>query len=176
MPCSVYLSFIYEVSRQNYMAKRDKVSVSKKELPSTGMDNALNDFRREMEAMLRSWPLGWQFPRMSEMNAPICDMVNRRATYELQVELPSVEKDAINIQASRDSVEISGERSEKSSEKRKDYVYNERSYRTFYRKMRVPEEIDPSKVSAKMSNGILAVEMPKRAPLKSKETAKVEIK
>lgn len=158
------------------MAKRDKIAVSKKEPFSTGMDYALDDFRREREAMLRSWPLGWQFPRMSETGAPICDMVDMGAKYELQVELPGVEKDTINIQAGRDTIEISGERSEKSSEKRKDYVYNERSYRSFYRKMEVQEEIDPSKVSAKMSNGILVVEMPKSTPLKSKETSKVEIK
>jgi HSP20 family protein len=57
------------------------------------------------------------------------------------------------------------------------YVYSERSHRSFYRKILVPEEIVPSKIDARMNNGILVVKLPKKDPTKSKEEAtKVEVK
>jgi HSP20 family protein len=86
----------------------------------------------------------------------------------------------IKVKATKDSVEISGEQSEeeKSEDKTKRYVYNERSYSSFYRNIPVPEEILSSKVSAKMSNGILHVDLPKKNPAKTEqeELTTVEIK
>lgn len=41
----------------------------------------------------------------------------------------------------------------------------------------IPEEILPSKINAKMNNGILQIELPKKSPTKpEEETTKVEIK
>ena len=76
----------------------------------------------------------------------------------------------------RSSVEISGEQSEKTEEKRKDYVFNERSYRSFHRKVDIPVEIVPSKVEAKMENGMLHVQLPKKYPTKLEETNRIEVK
>jgi HSP20 family protein len=62
-------------------------------------------------------------------------------------------------------------------DKGKNYVYNERSYRSFSRRIPIPEEIVPSKVTAKMYDGMLLVDPPKTMPTKpSEETTKVEIK
>ena len=153
------------------MTKDNKISVNKKKLPAIRFDDAIEDARLEMQSMLRSWPLMWRFPKMDDVGMPLCDMVDKQDRYELQIEVPGIEKNTINISASRNTIEISGERSEKT----RDYVYSERSHRSFYRKIQVPEEINPSKVSAKMANGILIVEMPKKTP-KPKEMIKVEIK
>jgi HSP20 family molecular chaperone IbpA len=40
---------------------------------------------------------------------------------------------------------------------RKRYIHNERSYRFFYRSIRMPEEIVFSKVKAKLNNGLLHI-------------------
>ena len=48
-------------------------------------------------------------------------------------------------------------------------IYNERSYNSFYRNMPIPEEIVSSKVRAKMSNGVLQIELPKKNPTKLEE-------
>lgn len=157
------------------MAKGSKIAVNKKELPAIRFDDTFENVRREMQGMLRSWPPVWRFPKMDEIGMPLCDMVDKQDRYELQVEVPGIEKSTIDVRASRDTVEVSDERSEKSAEKTRDYVYSERSHRSFYRKIQMPEEINPSKVSAKMTNGILVVEMPKKTP-KPKEMTRVEIK
>ncbi|MEO9294310.1 MAG: Hsp20/alpha crystallin family protein [Nitrososphaera sp.] len=150
------------------MAKCSRTG-GKKELSSTDC-YALGDFQRKADdAMLRLWPaMWWRSPRMDDA-LPLCDTVDRGDKYELQVEMmPGVEKDTINIKACRGIIiEISGKHSEKSVEKAKDHVYNERPHRSLYRKIPVPDEIEPSKVSTKMSNGILTVVIPKKNPVKS---------
>jgi HSP20 family protein len=165
-------------------------------LQSRRMDDIFDTFRTDIEHMMD--PLSsssiwdWRFPsvfrgRDQEEEAddmmvrmPIFDMVDKGDRYELKVEVPGIEKEKIKVKATKDSVEISGEQSEeeKSEDKRKRYVYNERSYNSFYRNIPVPEEIVSSKVSAKMSNGILHVDIPKKNPTKTEqeEATTVEIK
>jgi HSP20 family protein len=97
--------------------------------------------------------------------------------YELQLELPGIDKDKIDVKATKNSIEISGEQSEKTEDKRKNYVYNERSYRSFQRRIPIPEEIVPSKVDAKMNNGILQIQLTKKVPTRpEEETTRVEVK
>ncbi len=147
----------------------------KRELLPTRFDDMFDDFRIEMERMMRPWPLMWHFPRLEEeMRVPLCDMADKGDRYELQVEVPGIDKDKINVDATDDAIEISGEHAEKVEVKKKDYVYNERSSRSFYRKIRIPEEIDPAKVTAKMNNGILLVDLPKKS-LSKKKGSKVQV-
>ena len=124
-------------------------------------DKIYEDFRRDLERTFRPWALSawdWELPSLfgeaRESRMALCDLVDRGDRYELQVEVPEIEKDKIDVKATRHSVEISGKHSEKTEENAKNYVYNERAYKTFYRRIPVPEEIVPSKVSAKMNNGI----------------------
>jgi HSP20 family protein len=77
-----------------------------------------------------------------------------------------MDKDKIQLNATEDSTEISGEQSEeqRNEDKGNNYIYNERSYRTFYRSIPIPDEIVPSKITARMNNGILQIEIPKKDP------------
>ena len=86
--------------------------------------------------------------------------------YEKSIQVPGIEKDKIQLNATDDSIEISGEQSEEESteDKENNYIYNERSYRSFYRRIPIPEEILPSKITARMNNGILQIDIPKKAP------------
>jgi HSP20 family protein len=161
------------------------------------MDNIFDTFRNDIEHMMDPWSssssvLDWRFPSVFRgreqeeetddmmVRMPIFDMVDKGDRYELKAEVPGIEKEKIKVKASKDSVEISGEQSEeeKLEDKTKRYVYNERSYSSFYRNIPVPEEIVSSKVSAKMSNGILHVDIPKKNPTKTEqeEATTVEIK
>ena len=161
---------------------------------SRRIDDIFDSFRSDIEDAMDPWslssPWDWRFPSVFRgrdqeeddmmIRMPIFDMVDKGDRYELKVEVPGIEKEKIKVKAIKDSVEISGEQSEeeKSEVKRKRYIYNERSYSSFYRNIPVPEEIVSSKVSAKMSNGILYVELPKKNPIKpeQEEATTVEIK
>jgi HSP20 family protein len=59
----------------------------------------------------------------------------------------------------------------------KRYVYSERLFESFYRNVPLLEEIIPSKVSAKVQNGILRLDLPKKNPRESEsEATRVEVK
>ena len=147
---------------------------------SIRLNNIFDNFRRDIEGVMNPWSsmLDWRFPREFGMlspyrreedegllsRTPLVDMVDKGDRYHLRLEIPGIDKDKIQLNATEDSIEISGEQSEEESgeERGRDYIYNERSYNSFYRNIPIPEEIVPSKISAKMQHGILQVEIPKK--------------
>jgi HSP20 family protein len=153
-------------------------------MPTTRQfDSIFDSFRREMERrMTRPWsyPTDWEFPSLLEsrdLRMALYELIDKGDMFELQLEVPGIEKENVDVKATKYSIEISGKYSEKSEEKRKRYVYNERMYRSFYRNVTLPEEIIPSKVSAKIERGILRLDLPKRNPRESEsEETSVEVK
>jgi HSP20 family protein len=149
---------------------------------SVRLNNLFDSFRRDIESVMNPWSsmLDWRLPRefgtlrpyRSEeeegilSRTPLVDMVDKGDRYHLRLEVPGIDKDKIQLNATEDSIEISAEQLEEETSKDKgsNYIYNERSYNSFYRNIPIPEEIVPSKINAKMQNGILQVEIPKREP------------
>lgn len=103
-------------------------------------------------------------------------MSDKGNRYDLKIEVPGVEKDKIDVKATSSYVELAGKHSEETETEKKDYIYNKRSYRSFYRKIPMPEEIDPSKINAKMDKGILTLELPKKSPKARKPVTRVQVK
>ena len=154
--------------------------VRKNALFPTAFDNIFESFRRDMEEVLfvPKWPfLGTGNALVSDLETrfPLCDMEDLGDKYEITLETPGIPKEKITIKAGTDYIDISGEQEKKTEEKRKNYLYNERSYSSLRRRIATPEEIVPSKVDAKMENGVLRVDVPKKTPTKSEET-KVQVK
>jgi HSP20 family protein len=153
-------------------------------MPTRGITNVFDNFMREMERMARPWsfPMDWQqFPSIFEardMRMALYELADRGDKFELQVEVPGIEKEKIDLKATKYSIEISGKHSEKTEEKKgKRYLYTERLYRSFYRNVTLPEEIVPSKVAAKVENGVLKVDLPKKTPTKGEgEATKIDVK
>ena len=153
-------------------------------MPTRGITSVFDNFMREMERMTRPWsfPMDWQqFPSIFEardMRMALYELADRGDKFELQVEVPGIEKEKIDLKATKYSIEISGKHSEKTEEKEgKRYLYTERLYRSFYRNVSLPEEIVPSKVAAKVENGVLKVDLPKKIPTKGEgEATKIDVK
>jgi HSP20 family protein len=176
-------------------------------MPRRGITS--DNFRREMERMRRkgmmlpwpfpdeermarpwSFPMDWQqfpstttIPEARDMRMALYELADRGDKFELQVEVPGIEKEKIDLKATKYSIEISGKHSEKTEEKTEEkkgkrYLYTERLYRSFYRNVTLPEEIVPSKVAAKVENGVLKVDLPKKIPTKSGEgeATKIDVK
>lgn len=167
------------------MRRRERVE--EKSLQARRMDDIFEDFRNNIESILNPWSSSssylWHSPSKLEIEeeeaeekdeeirrTPLYDMVDKGDRYELEVELPGIERDKIHVKATDDSIEISAEQleEERVEERKKKYVYNERSYRSFYRTIPIPEQILSSEVTAKMNNGILRIDLPKKMPTKPK--------
>jgi HSP20 family protein len=166
----------------------------KQEQRSMRLNSLFDEFRRDIEGVMNPWSsnLEWHLPREFSMirpevmreerttsRTPLVDMVDKGDRYFLRLELPGIEKDKVHLIATDDSLEISAEQSEEKQETDEDkshnYIYNERSYRSFYRSIPIPEEILSSKITAKMQNGILQVEIPKKAPRPVGESKRIVV-
>ena len=149
------------------------------------MDDIFENFRREIEsAFSPRFPSLWDwrfptigFPKFEELEVrmPLCDLIDKGDKYELTLETPGIAKEKIQINATKNSIRVSGEQTEKTEEKRKNYLYNERSYKSFQRELPLPEEIIPKNIEAEMKNGVLHVSIPKKVPTKPEETESVKI-
>jgi len=166
------------------MRRRERLE--EKSLQARRMDDIFEVFRNNIESILNPWWSSsylWHSPSKLQkeeeaveeekdegIRTPLYDMVDKGDRYELQAELPGIEKDKIHVKATDDSIEISAEQleEERVEERKKKYVYNERSYRSFYRTIPIPEQILSSEVTAKMNNGILRIDLPKKMPTKPK--------
>jgi HSP20 family protein len=144
-------------------------------LVPTTFDSIFESFRRDMEDVLSvtKWPLmssGNDLVSDFETRLPLCDMEDLGDRYEISLEAPGIPKEKITIKAGIDYIDISGEEEKQTKEKGKNYLYNERSFSSLRRRIPTPEEIVPSKVDAKMENGVLHVQVPKKTPTKNEET------
>ena len=150
------------------------------------IDDILDNFRSDAEDIFRSWPStwfrDWGLATTTDRNTlspvtPLYDLVDKGDRYELQVELPGMDKDKVNIKARKDSVDISAEQTLSEEDKKKNYVYRSRSYSSYSATIPIPEEILTEKVKAKMNHGLLELELPKKTITKPEEEGtKIEIK
>ena len=141
----------------------------------TIFDTIFESFRRDMEDVLSvtKWPLmssGNDLVSDFETRLPLCDMEDLGDRYKISLEAPGIPKEKITIKAGIDYIDISGEEEKQIKEKAKNYLYQERSFSSLRRRIPTPEEIVPSKVDAKMENGVLHVQVPKKTPTKNVET------
>jgi HSP20 family protein len=161
-----------------------KTEITKrKPLYPRAFDDIFESFRRDMEDAFfpSTWPtLGtWRLPYIGtdlETRLPLCDMEDMGDKYEISLDTPGIPKEKITIKAGTDHIDISGEHEKKTEDKGKNYLYKERSYSSLSRRISIPEEIIPSKIDAKMENGVLHIQVPKKIPAKKEDETKVEIK
>ncbi len=104
-----------------------------------------------------------------------CDLDDRADRFVLTADLPGMEKDEVEINVLDSEIEISAEHKESKEEKGEGYIKSERSQVRYYRTLTLPEEIVGAKVTAKMTNGILSVELPKKTPTKVEEPIPVKV-
>lgn len=85
--------------------------------------------------------------------------------YTARIELPGVAKDAVNVEVNEGRLVITGTVSTDESNvwTAKYGEFTERDYRLA---LRLGEEIDAEKISANLTNGVLKLELPRRAEVK----------
>ena len=91
----------------------------------------------------------------------------------VQVEIPGIKPEDVEISVEGDVLTISGRHEQAKEEKDRQFVRRERRYGAFSRSMPLPPGVDPEEIEAEYRDGILEVSIPMPA---EKEARKVEIK
>jgi HSP20 family protein len=83
----------------------------------------------------------------------------------LEMELPGISPDEVDISIENDMLTVRGEKREERQEGEEEgrYFLVERSYGTFSRSFSLPPGVDADQVSAKFDNGLLTIRIPQGA-------------
>ncbi len=100
---------------------------------------------------------------------PLVNLTENKDSFFIRAELPGVEKDDLTIQATANSVSVSGERKIPAEEEGARYHRKEREAGKFSRMITLGSEIQPDKVEATLKNGILTITVPKAEIAKPKQ-------
>ena len=111
----------------------------------------------------------------NEKLTPDMDVVETDEALEAKFDLPGLDEKDLDVNLTDDVLTIKGKKETEKEETEKEYHRVERSYGTYYRAIRLPCEVDASKVTAQFSKGVLTVYLPKAESAKSK-SKKVEVK
>ena len=101
--------------------------------------------------------------------APVVDITEDEAGYRIEAELPGVSKDDLKVTVEDGVLSIRGERKFEREEKSDKVHRVERSYGSFLRTFRVPEDSEGEEVKADFKNGVLSVLLPKSEKSKPRQ-------
>jgi HSP20 family protein len=100
--------------------------------------------------------------------APNVDITETDTAYLVKGEIPGVNKEDVKVNIEDGMLIMSGERKQEKEEKGKKFHRIERSYGSFMRSFRLPDNVDESAIKAEFKDGMLNVTLPKSAQAKAK--------
>jgi len=100
--------------------------------------------------------------------SPTVDIVETPEEFQIKAELPEVKKEDVKVSVDGGVLRIEGERKQEKEEKGKKYHRIERSYGSFLRTFRLPDNVDEGKVQADFKDGVLCVRLHKAEKTKPK--------
>ncbi len=120
-----------------------------------------NDFDRMVDSLFKDMPY-W------DTNLPSVDVREEEDKYILEADLPGLNEKEIDVKTEKGLLTVSSRKDEKKEEKKGEYLIRERRSSSFSRSFRLPEDVDKEKIEASYRNGVLTLELPKRAEVKPK--------
>jgi HSP20 family protein len=155
-----------------------------------GGGHPLLAFRDQMDRLLDDFFSGFSlapFGRRSEtepwrafqgalgMSYPAVDAAETDTEYRLTAELPGMTHQEVEITLANGTLTLKGEKKEEKEQRDEGYYMSERRYGSFHRALRVPDDVDAAKITARLVNGVLTVTMPKAADALAKRR-KIDVK
>jgi len=120
--------------------------------------NLRSDFDREFHGLF-NWALGE--PNADGVFTPATDLVEETDRYRLEIDLPGLKKEDIEVTYKDGILTVRGERTSKKEEKEDGRVVRqERFAGSFERRFKFTEKVDSSGMEAKFEDGVLRLEVP----------------
>ena len=134
----------------------------------TRFDPFTRDFQRQFDRLARH--------AFGQAPALPLDVVRHENDVTLRLDVPGIDRDAIDVTVDRGILSVTVRRLQERTENDKFFV-RERTMGTFTRRLRLPENLNADAVEASYDNGVLEVRIPvtERAQPRKIEVRKVEI-
>lgn len=108
-------------------------------------------------------PNGWA--NGQQVAVPV-DLWETKDAYQVRADLPGLAPEDIEINATADTMTVSGEIKPSTDVAEEGLLRQERRFGKFTRAFTLPMQIDPNKVEAKFQNGVLELVLPKAESVK----------
>ena len=99
--------------------------------------------------------------KVADWVAPRSDASALENFYEINVELPGVKAEDVDVSIHDNSLVVRGEKRFEREEKERTYFFSEREYGAFQRSFRLPHDADAEKIDAAFSDGVLCLKIAK---------------
>ena len=131
----------------------------------------MSDFVSLRDAMDRLFedsiirPTTWTGLAAGQIAVPV-DLWETNDAYHLRADVPGITPDALDINVTADTLTFSGEVKGVTDVSSEGWLRQERRVGKFQRAFTLPVQIDPDKVQANFSNGVLELVLPKADQVK----------
>ena len=131
----------------------------------------VSDLRKRMDEIFGEFfgPTPSAMAATEAVWSPLVDVHETKDGIQLQVELPGVKQEDIQVSMVGDTLTLKGERKRETEVKEDSYHRIERSYGTFQRSIVLLSVVDPNRVKATYREGVLEIQLPKKEEAKPKE-------
>jgi len=133
--------------------------------PFRGLD-LFNEFLNQFEQASDNTSLNDFYPNVNTREG--------KEAYHIEVDLPGIKKEDVEINVEDNILTISGKRELRNETKEENYYKIESAYGTFSRSFTLPEKVDIENIKASSIDGVLEVVIPKLKVLTDK-VKKIEI-
>lgn len=100
--------------------------------------------------------------KVAEWVAPRSDASAIADNYEINVELPGVKPEDVDVSLHDGSLTVRGEKHFEREQSGRTFFFSEREYGAFQRTFRLPADAEDDKIDAEFKNGVLCLKIPKR--------------
>ena len=135
----------------------------------------INTLKNRFERMLARFTPEVEGELFAAQWAPTTDVVETKDALFINTELPGLAEKDIKVQIEGGILTIAGERNIDKKVEEENFRRIERSYGKFVRRFTLPADLDGEKITAAFNNGLLEIQIPKKASAKPRTIA-VDVK
>ena len=129
----------------------------------------LNMLQDRMNRLFQDYaPHGEQELTAGNFTPPV-DIYEDEQNVTLKVEVPGLDPKDVDVRVENNTLTIRGERKFEKDEKEENFHRVERHYGAFVRSFTLPNTVDTDNVKAEYDNGVLKIQLAKRAEAKPKQ-------
>lgn len=144
------------------MLEKTKKEVARTYNPMVLFDDLRADFEQLWD---KPWmPLAFQRFRTDKDKdvvwMPKIDVFKKDTELIVKADLPGMKKDEVTVTFEEGNLILKGERKEETEVKEENFYRAECNYGAFYRRLPLAFEVDPAKIAAKFTEGVLEVRVP----------------
>jgi len=104
------------------------------------------------------------FTTRTSTAVPALNVIENEKDYELEFAVPGLKKEELNLQVDADgimSISMARKNEENKEDKKRNYIRREFTFQEFNQSYILPDDADRARISAKVENGVLTINVPK---------------